>query len=55
MRRREQGGPSFANSITNWRESDAPALVKLRMALANNWRKLRRRRSCCGNDGEPGC
>ena len=47
--------PSFGNTLTNWREYDAPFLTKLRMAAANNWRKLRTRRNCCGNDGQPGC
>lgn len=47
--------PSLRVSFSNWRTYEAPALTKLRLALRNNWRKLRRRRSCCGNEGEPGC
>lgn len=47
--------PSFGAVLTNWREYDAPFLAKLRMAASNNWRKLRTRRDCCGNDGQPGC
>jgi len=46
---------SFGNVITNWREYEAPIATKLRLLLRNNWRKLRRRQSCCGNDGQPGC
>lgn len=46
---------SFGNTITNWREYDAPFATKLRLLLRNNWRKIRTRSSCCGNDGEPGC
>jgi len=47
--------PSFRASVTNWREYDAGFGTKLRMLLRNNWRKVRTRSNCCGNDGEPGC
>jgi hypothetical protein len=47
--------PSLGAVFTNWRRSDLPFLSKLRMALANNWTKLRTRRGCCGNEGQPGC
>jgi len=47
--------PSFGNSLTNWRESELPFLRKLGMSLRNNWTKLRTRRNCCGNHGQPGC
>jgi hypothetical protein len=41
--------------FTNFATSDALFPAKVRMALANNWRKLRTRSRCCGNDGQPGC
>jgi len=47
--------PNFGTVLSNWRESDAPFLTKLRQAAKNNWRKLRTRQNCCGNDGQPGC
>jgi hypothetical protein len=47
--------PSFRNSRTNWRRSELPLLTKLGLTLRNNFTKLRRRQSCCGNYGEPGC
>jgi hypothetical protein len=47
--------PSIGQSWRNFREYDAPLRSKLRMFAANNWRKVRTRRDCCGNDGEPGC
>ena len=28
---------------------------KLKRVLFNNWTKMRRLRSCCGNYGQPGC
>ena len=51
----ERPRPSMGAVFSNWREYDAPLLTKLRMAAKNNWRKINRRKSCCGNDGEPGC
>ncbi len=47
--------PSLGAVVTNWRRSDLPFFTKLRMTLANNWTKLRTRRNCCGNLGQPGC
>lgn len=47
--------PSFGALVTNWREYDASFITKVRMAASNNWRKLRTRSDCCGNDGQPGC
>ncbi len=47
--------PSFGNVITNWRDYDAPFGTKLKLLLRNNWKKVRTRSNCCGNDGEPGC
>jgi hypothetical protein len=37
----------MARRMTPW--------TKLRMALANTWTKVRTRRGCCGNLGQPGC
>jgi hypothetical protein len=47
--------PSFGASRANWTRYDAPFGTKLRLLLRNNWKKLRTRSSCCGNNGEPGC
>ena len=52
---RERFRPSLSAARQNWRRSDLPFLTKLRMATANNWRKMRTRRNCCGHPGEPGC
>lgn len=41
--------------LANWSESDDIAVVKVRKAIRNNWRKLRTGSTCCGNHGEPGC
>jgi hypothetical protein len=41
--------------FTNFSTFDAPFPTKVRLALANNWRKLRTRSTCCGNEGQPGC
>ncbi len=50
---RERG--SLAQSRRNWREWPGPLGDKLRLWATNNWRKVRRFDSCCGNSGEPGC
>ncbi|MGH9125337.1 MAG: hypothetical protein ACRDZ8_11515 [Acidimicrobiales bacterium] len=47
--------PSFRVSIANFRDYDAPLPTKIRMAFANNWKKVVTRSSCCGNHGQPGC
>ena len=39
----------------NWVESDLPFNEKLKLATKNNLIKLRKRSTCCGNYGEPGC
>jgi hypothetical protein len=41
--------------FTNFNEYDAPFATKLRMAVANNFKKLRTGKDCCGNLGQPGC
>jgi hypothetical protein len=48
---RSAGNPFF----TNFARYDAPFPAKVRLALANSWRKVRTRSRCCGNYGEPGC
>jgi hypothetical protein len=46
------GGNAF---FSNFASYDAPFATKVRLALANNWRKMRTGSSCCGNLGQPGC
>ena len=41
--------------FANFSASDASFPTKVRLALANSWRKVRTRSDCCGNYGEPGC
>lgn len=47
--------PSAGDSWRNWRDSELPLLERLRVAIRNNTRKVRRGHSCCGHHGEPGC
>jgi hypothetical protein len=47
--------PSFEALKSNWKTYDAPFATKVRMAVANNWIKVRKRQDCCGNHGQPGC
>ena len=47
--------PNIGEALRNWRESDASFTDKLRMSVRNNFIKLRTRKNCCGNYGEPGC
>ncbi|HEY8657245.1 MAG TPA: hypothetical protein VIN34_10980 [Candidatus Limnocylindria bacterium] len=39
----------------NFLESDLPLGERSRLTAGNLWRRLVLRRSCCGNDGQPGC
>lgn len=48
---RSSGNAFFANFSTY----DAPFPMKVRLVLANSWRKVRTRSDCCGNYGQPGC
>ena len=48
---RSSGKAFFANFNTY----DGPFPAKVRLALANSWRKVRTRSGCCGNYGQPGC
>jgi hypothetical protein len=47
--------PSLRDTIANFRTYDAPVVDKIRMAFANNLKKMRTRSNCCGNPGQPGC
>jgi len=47
--------PSISQSLKNFRTYDAPLATKMRMAFSNNLKKLRTRKDCCGNPGQPGC
>lgn len=47
--------PRIADVFSNWRESKLPLRSKVGLLLRNNFLKLRRLDSCCGNDGQPGC
>jgi hypothetical protein len=49
---RSSNGNAF---FSNFASYDASFAAKVRLALANTWRKIRTRSSCCGNYGEPGC
>lgn len=46
---------TFGASISNWRTYEGSFGTKLRLALRNNWTKIRTGKTCCGNEGEPGC
>ena len=41
--------------FANFSAYDAPFPTKVRLVLANSWRKVRTRSDCCGNYGQPGC
>jgi hypothetical protein len=47
--------PGLGAAWRNFHDYDASLATRLRLLLRNNWRKLRTRSDCCGNDGEPGC
>jgi hypothetical protein len=42
-------------ALANFRTYDAPWPTKLKLAAANNLKKLRTHSDCCGNHGQPGC
>lgn len=48
-----RGTPAAARA--NWRRSELPFGRKLGVALRNSWAKVRTRKGCCGNYGDPGC
>ncbi len=47
--------PSLKAIFSNWKRSKAPFSQKIYMVLKNNFTKLRRGKSCCGQYGEVGC
>ena len=47
--------PSLRAFFSNWREYEAPAHTKLRLAMRNYWIRIRTGSNCCGNHGQPGC
>jgi len=47
--------PSFGAVLANWKTYDAPFTTKARLVFANNLTKIRTRKDCCGNYGQPGC
>ena len=47
--------PSFRVTLANFKDYDAPFATKVKMAAANNLKKLRTKSNCCGNHGQPGC
>ena len=47
--------PSLRTSLHLFLDYDAPLTTKLRMAVGNNLTKIRTRKPCCGNPGQPGC
>jgi hypothetical protein len=51
----EDDKPSVRASLNNFFTYDAPWPTKVRLAVANNLKKLRTRSECCGNPGQPGC
>lgn len=52
----EPGGkPSPRAAFSNWKMYEAPFADKVRMVLSNNLLKVRKKQSCCGNHGQPGC
>jgi hypothetical protein len=51
----KMAGPDRNVFFTNFTTYDAPFPSKVRLALANSWKKVRTRSDCCGNHGQPGC
>lgn len=47
--------PNARDVWDNWRNYEGSVFEKLRVAARNNAIKLRTRKDCCGNHGEPGC
>lgn len=47
--------PSLKVIFSNWNNSDKPISEKVKMAVKNNFLKIKRGKSCCGNHGEVGC
>lgn len=47
--------PSMRAFFTNFSTYDAPFAEKVRLAVRNNFTKMRTGSNCCGNHGQPGC
>ena len=47
--------PNLGAFLANQRNTGLPWYRLLAISAANNWRKLRTGRNCCGNHGQPGC
>ena len=47
--------PSAGSFFNNFSTYDAPFTKKLQLAAQNTRKKLRDKRGCCGNHGQPGC
>ena len=47
--------PNLSDNFRNFWESDIPFFERLGIAMANNFTKLRKLDTCCGNYGQPGC
>jgi hypothetical protein len=54
MCRQRESSPEGA-FLSNWKNSRAPFITKVKMALRNNLIKIRNRKNCCGHHGEVGC
>lgn len=52
---RRPARPSLAAFLANQRNAGLPWPRTLALIAANNWRKMRSGRNCCGNLGQPGC
>jgi len=48
-------GSSGNAFFSNFSTYDAPFPTRVRLGVANLWKKARTRSSCCGNYGQPGC
>jgi hypothetical protein len=55
MSERPRGFDAIRQARRNFHAYDAPFAVRVHMWTRNNWLKVIRRDTCCGNDGEPGC
>lgn len=51
----ERYRPSLRHTFENWTHYEGPFLEKLRLTARNEWRKISRLKTCCGNIDEPGC
>lgn len=47
--------PNPGDTWRNFWRSDLPFPKRVQVAFRNNLIKLRTRKNCCGNYGEPGC